>query len=143
MGSLIRSLVPSERGRQILLFIFCLFLAFIIWHVHKLSDSYTHSFQFKVTAKSAQPVSYQLESASNLVIRGRASGFYILQQRYSKKVPVINLNAQLRQMRIVREREERYYILPEEIKGLITESIGSKIQLESVVTDTLRFVIKR
>lgn len=128
------------RGRQLFLFLFCLFLAFVIWTVHKLSDQYSHSFQYRVYADvSIKGRATDSESLTKLVVRGRASGFYILQHRFSKKGAVVSFAPERSYFKKVPDKNDLFYLLTSEIRDIIVESVEDKLNVDYLSVDTLFF----
>ncbi|HCT93786.1 MAG: hypothetical protein A2X19_05690 [Bacteroidetes bacterium GWE2_39_28] len=144
MRNIYKKLISYERGRKILLFLFCLFLAFIIWSVHKLSGNYSHFFQYKIVVKSSLP-GRSGESASEqmISIRGRASGFYILQQRYGRKSKTLHISPESRFFRRNPGDNDKFYILSNDVRAMIIESLGDKVILEYINSDTINLEIPK
>ncbi len=143
MFRLTRSIISYERGRRLLQFLFCLFLAFVIWSVHKLSDNYSYFFQFGVLAKSSlggkEP---EALSENKLNIRARTSGFYILQYKFGKADPFITITPENRAFRKVSGKSGNYFVLTSEVRDLISSATGDKLLIENLNTDTLFFKFK-
>ncbi|MCK9305137.1 MAG: hypothetical protein PHV14_11685 [Bacteroidales bacterium] len=133
-----------ERGRQVLLFLFCLFLAFVIWSVHKLSGDFSTYFNYRVHLKTvingrdAEAVSENL-----MTLRIRAGGFYILKQKFTREWPSVFLNVDYRQLNRVPGNEGHYSLISTNLRENIREALGESIVMESVVSDTLLFVLTR
>jgi len=129
-----------ERGRQLLLFLFCLFLAFVIWTVHKLSDQYSHSFQYRVYANvSIKGRATDSESLTKLIVRGRASGFYILKHRFSKEGAELFLDPEASCFKVAKGEKDLFYLLVSDIKDVIIESVEDKLNVDYLSVDTLLF----
>lgn len=144
MGNFFKKPVSYERGRQMLLFLFCLFLAFVIWSVHKLSFDYSHLFQYNVIVKSTLPGrSGDAVSDNLLTVRGRASGFYILQQKYGVRGKNLYISPDNKFLRRVPGEQDRFYILSGEIRDIISEGLGDKVTLEYISSDTITLAIPR
>ncbi|MFA6770094.1 MAG: YbbR-like domain-containing protein [Bacteroidales bacterium] len=135
-----KNIFSLERGRQIFLFLFCLFLAFIIWTVHKLSDQYSHFFQYRVYANvSLKGRATDSESSNRLIIRGRASGFYILQHRFSKGGSVVVFSPEKSSFKKVTGEKDLFYLLTSDIRDIIVESVEDKLIVDYLSADTLFF----
>ena len=144
MKNIYKKLISYERGRQILLFLFCLFLAFVIWSVHKLSGDYSHFFQYNVLVKSTLPCrSGESASEKMISIRGRASGFYILQQRYGRKSKTLYISPENRFFRRISGDSDMFYILSSDVRAMIIESLGDKVLLEYINSDTITLEIPK
>lgn len=130
--------ISYERGRQILLFLFCLFLAFIIWSIDKLSENYTIYLQYKVSASAAlEGRSGEADSENYLIVRGKATGFYILQHRYSGKNNTIYISPDRREIRRRAGVPDGFYILVKDVNDRLIQSFGNTLSVESFATDTL------
>ena len=141
MLKLKRKIFSYERGRQLLLFVVCLFLASFVWTIHKMSGDFNHIFQYKIYAKTniAGRKSVSL-SENEITLRARASGFYILQQKYSKKRGGLNLELNGRLFGKLSDDSDIFYIATSSIREAITEGLGEKIVVEYVAADTIRFI---
>ena len=141
MTSYLRGLILFKRGRQILLFLFCLFLAFIIWSVHNLSENYSYYFLFKINVNSNIPGRESRSISNNrLALRGRSSGFYILKHKFYKSSNSLTLN--LESNLFNEYGNDIFYIIPGNIKEEVIKSFGDKIAFDFFGTDTLFFNFK-
>ena len=130
--------ISYERGRQILLFLFCLFLAFVIWSIHKLSESYTVYLQYKVTASAGlEGRSGEADSENYLIVRGKATWFYILQHRYSGTINKIYISPERREIRRRAGVTDGFYVLVKDVNDRLIQSFGNTLFVESFATDTL------
>ena len=142
MLNLKRKIFSYERGRQLLLFVFCLFLAFFVWIIHKMSGDFSHVFQYKVYANTniAGRKSTSL-SENEITLRARASGFYILQQKYSKKKGILNLELNNRLFGKLSESEDVFYVVTSNIIEAVSEGLSGKLSVEYIASDTIRFIL--
>ncbi|MDX9781413.1 MAG: hypothetical protein RBT35_00350 [Bacteroidales bacterium] len=133
--------ISYERGRQILLFLFCLFLAFIIWSIHKLSENYTVYMQYRVVAEAGiEGRSSEADSENLLIVRGKATGFYILQHRFTSNESRVRVSAERRYFRKREGVKDGFYILVKDINDKLIQSLGNTVFVESFATDTLFFI---
>jgi len=140
MFKLNSSIISYERGRRLLQLLFCLFLAFVIWTVHNLSDDYSHLFQYTVVAKSAMSgKSLDSKSVNKLILRARASGFYILKHRYNRVDASLTLTPDNKLFKQIPGSKDKYYLLTSQIRAQISEVTADKLELEYISTDTLFF----
>jgi len=129
-----------ERGRQLFLFLFCLFLAFVIWTVHKLSDEYSQFFQYRVYVNvSVKGRATESESINKLIIRGRASGFYILQHRFSNGGGVLSLSLDKSFLKKASDKKDLFFLLTSEVRDIIVESVEDELIVDYLSADTLFF----
>jgi hypothetical protein len=133
-----------ERGRQLLLFLFCLFLAFIIWFIHRLSEEYSAVLEYRVVAVSDLPGrAGESLSEDALFIKARTSGFYILQQRYARIGNMVRLNIDGKMLKRREGVADGFYLNANGLKDKLQEYFGETMLIEGVATDTLRFFFPR
>jgi len=135
--------ISYERGRQVLLFLFCLFLAFIIWSIHKLSAEYSAYLTYRVhVSTNLQGRASDAFSNNLLTLKGRSSGFYILQQRYIKGEESIYIQVNRRLLKANSSSDE-YFVLSSDIRDKLGESFGENLEIENFSVDTLFFNFPR
>lgn len=129
-----------ERGRQILLFLFCLFLAFIIWSVHRLSENYSVFLEYRVNVSTNIPGRSESSLSDNtLIIKARTSGFYIIQQRLTGSAAIINIKPDGKLFKKRIGKKDGFYILIQDIRQKVNEYFGEALSIEGFNTDTLNF----
>jgi hypothetical protein len=133
-----------RRGRQLFLFLFCLFLAFIIWVVHNLSDEYSRFFEYKVYL-SVQIKGHETTSGSlnNLVIRGKSNGFYIIKHRFTSSDNLLNIKLDDRFVKRAAGDDDEFYLIVSQVRDLIVEAVAEKMSIEYFSVDTLFFEFPR
>lgn len=136
--------ISYERGRQVLLFLFCLFLAFIIWSIHKLSANYSTYLTYRVhVSTNIQGRASDAFSNNLLTLKGRSSGFYILKQRFLKGEGSIHVQVNGRLLKANPPGGDEYYILSSDIREKLGESFGGDLEIENFSVDTLFFNFPR
>ncbi|MCK9627371.1 MAG: YbbR-like domain-containing protein [Bacteroidales bacterium] len=142
MIKLRRFRISYERGRQALLFLFCLFLAFILWAIHNLSASYSTNLDYTVQVIT-QKRGYAGETTADnkLSVTGVASGFYILQNRLGIKKPEVKIPVEGRLIRPLQGTHDRFYIVVRDITDVISGIVGEHLEIESFSSDTLYLTI--
>lgn len=135
----------SKKGGDLIIFIISLLLAFFMWSIQKLSQEYTTLLKYNVSINTSLPGRAQTSNAMDVVlIRGRASGFYILKHIYATPEEVsIKLNADTKQLVKLKGREDIFFIRSNDIKNIIQEELGVDIKLENIATDTLFFYLPK
>ena len=136
----------AERGGNLLSLVFSLLLAFFMWGMHSFSQSYSAFFSYKVKVESnIAGRAKNAESYNPVVLRGKSTGFYILQQRLSQKAHfgTINLSVDSKQLKPLEGRDDFFYLKVEDVKDEIQESLGNDFELESFTTDTIYFEFPR
>lgn len=136
----------AKRGGNLLSLLFSLLLAFFMWGMHSFSQSYSTFFSYKVKIESnIAGRAKNAESYNPVVLRGKSTGFYILQQRLSQKAHfgTINISVDSKQLKASEDRADFFYLKVEDVKDKIQESLGNDFELESFTTDTLYFQFPR
>ena len=138
----VRKIFSYERGRQLLLFVFCLFLALFVWTIHRMSGDFNHIFQYKIYVKTNITGRKSTSLSENeITLRARTSGFYILQQKYSKRKRILTLDLNSRSFEKLSGSEDVFYVVTSNIRDAISEGLGEKGIVEYVAADTVRFVL--
>lgn len=136
--------ISYDRGRQVFLFLFCLFLAFIIWSIHKFSADYSIYLNYRVhVITSLEGRASEASSSNLLTLKGRASGFYILQKRLLKDESSINIEVDRRLLKRSSSINDGYFILSTDIRDKLSESLEEDFQIEHISVDTLFFKFPR
>ena len=136
----------AKRGGNLLSLLFSLLLAFFMWGMHSFSQTYSTFFSYKVKVESnIAGRAKSSESYNSVVLRGKSTGFYILQQRLSQKAHfgTIHLSVDSKQLKALQDRADFFYLRVEDVKDKIQESLGNDFELESFSTDTLYFQFPR
>ena len=127
--------------KEWLLLLLSLLLAFIVWMIHSLSLRYSVFIEYDVVLESSlQGRSRTSVSEDVLIIRGRSDGYYILKQRIGKRK---TLRVKVAPESLRYRNGDTYYVVSEDVKSNIVESLGGNVDLEFIVTDTLDFVFPR
>lgn len=133
-----------EKGRQTLLLLFCLFLSFVIWIVHRLSDNQSVYLQYRLVVNTSIPGRAGVaQSIDNLILKGEASGFYALQNQYGKDYPLIELTVNSKFLKKYNGLNDTYYIKSIEIQEEIADFLIENVKLERISNDTILFELPR
>ncbi len=116
-----------------------LLLAFIIWLIHCLSLTYSVFLEYNVDLTSSLEGRARTSLSEDvLVVRGKADGYYILKHRFSKR-STLNVTADAGQVLKSEGDNDRFYIKCEQVKGNIVDALGSSVELEFIVTESMEF----
>lgn len=133
---------PRDR-RTGLIFLLSLLIAFSIWLLHNLSLPYSVFIEYAVDVNtSMEGRAQRSESSDLLIIRGKADGYYILRQRFGRP-KVLNVTVDPSSLVQYPDREDLFHVSCESIKGAIVEALGSNVELEFIVTQSLDFVLPK
>lgn len=140
MRDLLRKIAGAfdMNGRDAKGFVVSLLLAFGIWLIYNMSQSYTELVSIPVRAKS-DISGHSLVSANSTVvlIRCRASGFNIVNlYRAKKRLPLV---LELSSSELRSYGDDRYYVTSSDLEKHASKLLGSESKVESFVSDTLMF----
>lgn len=131
----------KKDRKEGLLLLLSILLAFIVWLLHSLSLQYSVFLEYnlEITASLQGRVRSSV-SEDVLIIRGKSDGYYILKQRIGKRK---TLRAQVSSESLQHKDGDVFSVKCEDIKGNIVEALGSNVQLEFIVTESLDFTFPR
>ncbi|MCF0168170.1 MAG: YbbR-like domain-containing protein [Bacteroidales bacterium] len=135
----------NRPGREWLVVLFSLLLAFFIWSVHNLSLEYSAYLQYKVNLKVEMEGYADKAAASEmLIVRGRATGFEILSQKFGKGREVtLDIELEPSLLHKVEGETEFFYVNTQECLDKIAEAADRKIDIDFVETPKLTFLLPR
>ncbi len=128
----------KERSEWIIMLV-SLILAFFIWSMYNLSADYSVYFHYKVniTSNLEGRVSSS-RSEDILMLRGKATGFYILKHRYGNR-NLVTLALEEKQIHSVEGDDNRFYIMGSEVREKIIEALSSDVSVEYIATELMSF----
>ncbi len=128
-------------GRNWIILVFSLFLAFFMWSVLKLSSRYSSYVRYRLEVTTNIPGRKNVSTSEDvLVIGAKATGFNILQNlREKENAPLLLEDVDPKHFHKYAEDGDMFYLLPDNIKQKIQDAFGSDIQVENLATDTLFF----
>jgi len=107
-----------------------------------MSGDFNHIFQYKIYVKTNITGRKSTSLSENeITLRARTSGFYILQQKYSKRKRILTLDLNSRSFEKLSGSEDVFYVVTSNIRDAISEGLGEKGIVEYVAADTVRFVL--
>ena len=128
----------KKRGGDLFVLVFSLLLAFFMWSMYRLSLEYSSVFEYKVNlTTNLVGRSKSSVSRNSVIIRGRTSGFSIIQHRIKGSGIEINLDSQY--LRPAGDGGDLFGVSSSDIRNELQNSLGSDFRVESVVSDTLFF----
>ena len=128
----------KKRGGDLFVLVFSLLLAFFMWSMYRLSLEYSSVFEYKVKlTTNLVGRSKSSVSRNSVIIRGRTSGFSIIQHRIKGSGIEISLDSQY--LRPAEEGGDVFGVSSSDIRNELQNSLGSDFRVESVVSDTLFF----
>lgn len=130
-----------KDGKEWLLLLLSILLAFIIWLLHSLSMQYSVFFEYNVELTSSlEGRSRSAASEDVLIVRGRSEGYYILRQRIGHR-KAIRVTAPA--TALVHKEGDVFSVNCESIKSNIVEALGGSVDLEFIVSESLDFSFPR
>ena len=126
-----------KDGKEWMLLLLSILLAFIIWLLHSLSLQYSVFFEYNVELTSSlEGRSRSAASEDLLIVRGRSEGYYILRQRIGRR-KTLKVNAPV--TALVHKDGDAFSVTCENIKSNIVEALGGNVDLEFIVSESLDF----
>lgn len=130
-----------KGGREWLLLLVSLLLAFFIWLIHNMSLDYSGFLEYRVEMhteiEGRAPVSMSDEI---LIVRGKADGFNILAERVRKHKKILHVQSSGRHFHPSASEKDVFLVNTDEIKGDIIQALGNDVDVEFMVTESLKFV---
>ena len=109
-----------------------------MWGILRLSQTYSTTFKYNVKVNtSLKGRSSNALSTNPVLVRGRASGFYILQQRYLSNNSYIELNIAPSLIYPVAGKEDLFFIKGSQIKDNISQILDGEIVVDNISADSL------
>jgi len=122
-----------------------LLVAFLIacfaWMMHNLSADYSAFFQYRVHV-TTNLVGYDTYSTANenLLVRGRATGFYIMRANNGRRAPSdIDIALDEHYFKKVKGEEDLFTLQLSDVRDKIVESLGEDIAVDFIETENLTF----
>jgi hypothetical protein len=138
--------VKGERkiwggGRNWIILVFSLLLAFFMWSIMKLSANYSSYVRYRIEASTNIPGrSNTAVSTDVLVIGAKSTGFHIIQNLQGDQGNALLLDEiDAKHFHKYREDGDLFYLLPDNIRQKIQDALGADVKVESLATDTLFF----
>lgn len=129
----------QKDGKRWLMLLLSFFLAAAIWLLHSLSLDYSVFLEYTVRLESSlEGRSGFSVSDDKLIVRGRAEGYYILKQRIGRPKQ-ITVNASPSVLHLKDSEKNIFYANCEDLKSGIIEALGTNVNVEFIVTNTMDF----
>lgn len=126
-----------KRSRLVL--ILCIITAFFLWVVYTLSNEYTAYFRFPVEVETNLEGRTNISRPDNtLFIRGKARGFYIIRNTWRKRIPPVSFFADRELVHEIPGSDDDFYLLSDNIDNLVNDALGTDLELETILSDTIR-----
>ncbi len=126
-----------KRSRLVL--ILCIITAFFLWVVYTLSNEYTAYFRFPLEVETNLEGRTNISRPDNtLFIRGKARGFYIIRNTWRKRIPPVSFFADRELIHEIPGSDDDFYLLSDNIDNLVNDALGSDLELETILSDTIR-----
>lgn len=129
------------EGRNWVILVVSLLLAFFMWSVMKLSRNYSSYIRYHVEVTSSIPGrTNSAVSVDELVIGAKSKGFDILQNSRNSGNNMLHLSdVDPKHFHKSSGGKDEFYLLPDDVRQAIQDALGSDITVESFVTDTMYF----
>ncbi len=138
----LRKWAETAKGRgNWLSLLLSLFLAFFIWTVHNLSLPYSVFLQYSLKVKTnIEGRAPEALSKDKLILKVRATGYYILQQRLSRN-GVVSVELDSKYLHKLSDDSDEFILYCSEIRNLIESQIDveDKVVVEHFTTESVIF----
>lgn len=129
----------QKDGKRWLMLLLSLFLASAIWLLHTLSLDYSVFLEYSVRLESSLEGRAGFSvSDDKLIVRGRAEGYYILKQRIGRP-KMLTVTASPDVLHLKDSAKNLFYANCEDLKSGIIEALGTNVNVEFIVTNTMDF----
>lgn len=128
-------------GRNWMILVFSLLLAFFMWSTMKLSRNYSSYVKYRVEVTTNIPGHKNMALSEDvLVIGAKSTGFNIIKNLNGREDNTLLVEGiDPRHFHKCPNEEEKFYLLPDNIRQKIQDALGTDITVESLATDTLFF----
>lgn len=132
-----------RSGREWLMLFFSLLLAFFMWIVHNLSTTTASYYNFRINVTSnLEGRSDTATSEGVVVLSGKSSGFYILQNFISDRIPELSVTLDRKYFRQA-DTGDLFYVKGADLAGEISSVLKDRISVDMIVSDTVFFRFPR
>ena len=128
-------------GRNWIILVFSLLLAFFMWSIMKLSANYSSYVRYQIETTTSIPGRKNIAKSTDvLVIGAKSTGFHIIQNLSGSRNNTLLLeDVDQKHFHKYGEEGDLFYILPDNIRQKIQDALGTDIKVETLATDTLFF----
>ena len=128
-------------GRNWIILVFSLLLAFFMWSIMKLSANYSSYVRYQIETTTSIPGRKNVAKSTDvLVIGAKSTGFHIIQNLSGSRNNTLLLeDVEQKHFHKYGETGDMYYLLPDNIRQKIQDALGTDIKVETLATDTLFF----
>ena len=129
---------PGPRGREWIVFVLSVLLAFLVWFLVNLSQQYTGVISVPVVAQCNLD-GYGTESSNTVLVsaRCRAEGFRLVREFSRRERQAVKVKFNKADLR--RTGPGEFCVIGGAKNSYINQFFGDETQLEAFITDTLRF----
>ena len=136
--------MSDQIGRQLFGLACCIVLAFFMWLVQKLSLDYSAYFRYEVTVEADMDGYTPRANAEEwMVIKGRATGFYILKSRAKQRISRITLPVYAKEFERNKSRPDYFAVAAQPLHPRISEQLSGAVAVEAVLTDSIHVSLRK
>ncbi len=129
----------TKEGSEWVIMLVSLFLAFFIWSMYNLSAEYSVYFHYKVDlATNLEGRVSSSRSEDLLMLRGKATGFYIIKHRYGNK-NLVTMDIEDKHLHPLEGDDNKFYIVGREVREKIIEALSADVAVEYIATEFITF----
>jgi len=131
--------------RDLRLFLVSLLIACLVWVMHTFALTYSATMPCTVQVTTSLP-GYAAEAMARetVLLRGKASGFYLLRMRGTGRKPVLlSIEEDPRHFRPVPESEDTFSLPVSELRDRLAEQMGDHFEIDFIDAEQLTFHFMR
>jgi hypothetical protein len=135
--------ILAKEGKEWLILLLSLLLAFFAWVVHNLSSQYPVYLQYRIEAKSNLPGRVMKSISEDLiVIRANATGFYIIENRLFEEDPLL-IEVDSEHLIPQGGSDDSFIVNIDDVKDELYAAIGNKVSVENITTNNVVFTFPK
>lgn len=131
--------------RELRLFLVSLLIACLVWAMHTFTLTYSATMPCTVQVTTSLP-GYAPEATAreSVLLRGKASGFYLLRMRGTGRKPVLfSVEEEPRHFKPVEGSPDVFSLPVSELRDRLSEQMGDRFEIDFIDADQLTFYFTR
>lgn len=131
--------------RDLRLFLISLLVACLVWVMHTFALTYSATMPCIVqVSTNLQGYASEATARETVLLRGKASGFFLLRMRGTGRKPVhLSIAEESRHFKPVAGSEDTFSLPVSELRDRLTEQMGDRFEIDFIDADQLTFTFER
>lgn len=120
----------------------CFVIAFFLWVLYTLTNEYSSLFRYTLTIETNMEGHANKALADNtLLVKAKARGFAVVRNALRKSPPPLTVFVDQAQLKSNPQVQDGFFVVAGSVSDLVNEALGMSLELESLYSDTLSFVL--